>query len=486
MVSASETIGAPAGENRRAQVLSEPDKADAGAASTATAALRYLGLSAAIVVAGLAAVWNANRSFAPEMYSDRGPKVMAEALAKGQNWATFDLNINIREMRDHHLSRLDYTPDVVVLGASHWQEAHAGLVRHKRMFNAHIHRDYWEDPLGMVELFVSHNRLPKQMIIAVRDNQFLPVERRRDFLWLPGIPYYRDMARRLDIEAQPWIATLPTVRWREQLSLPMLHTNVTRWYSAPAHPHATLASKHPTLDILMPDGSIVWSEQHQRGFTPERTERLSAEFALEKIKHPPKIDPKGVAAFEALLTFLKRREVEVFLAHPPYNPAFWERVQGTPYMAGMRAVEQLTRDLAERYGARVIGGFDPASVGCERHHYIDAEHSNAECLGRLFDQYTALDTAMPAALPPAAVAAVPASAGKSAARHAGGRPQALPAVAASVGTPPLPAVAEEAGKSRKAADRRKLRRADKRTRNAARRSTQRPASGALALNPDSQ
>lgn len=408
---------------------------------------KYLTAVAMMLAGGLGAVWQINRAYAPEMYDRSGPKVMAEALARHQNYAVFDLNINIREMRDEHIARLDYTPDVVILGASHWQEAHANLVRHKRLYNSHVHRDYWEDPLGVVEMFVRHNRLPKQMIIAVRDNQFVSIPERRDHLWLPGIPYYRDMARRLGLEAQSHWSTLPVERWRELLSLPMLHTNVARWYNATSRPHATDATELPDLDILLPGGSIVWSQAHKRLFTPERTERLSVEFAAFKAKNPPTIDPKGVEAFDALLAFLKRRGVEVFLAHPPYNSVFWQNVQGTPYMPAVRKVEQLTRDLADRHGARVIGSFDPADLGCAMSQYIDAEHADPACLGRLLDQYSAIDQSQPAAppQPEAAIASAPEPKGR--------RITAMPAVSASAGTPPPPAVAEAPartkGKARK-------------------------------------
>lgn len=134
----------------------------------------------------MAAIWSTNRSYAPEMYGLGGMAPAAEAHATGKNYAVFDLNLNIRALRDEQLKRMTKTPEVVLLGASHWQEAHKNLLPGYDMFNAHIHRDYWEDPLGMVELLERHNRLPKKLIISVRDNQFTPVELRKDFLWSPA------------------------------------------------------------------------------------------------------------------------------------------------------------------------------------------------------------------------------------------------------------------------------------------------------------
>jgi hypothetical protein len=358
---------------------------------------RFLAATAAFAVVGLAAIWTGNRAFAPEMYSSSGVAEIAAALGEGRHQAVFDLNLNIREIRNAHIGRLDHTPDVVVLGASHWQEANAGLVPHKRLYNAHVHRDYFEDMLAVTEMLVHHNRLPKQMIVAIRDNQFTPIAARRDYLWLPGITYYRQMAHRLNIEVQPLLDTLPVRQWQELVSLPMLHANVVRWHEASARPHATLANSHPTLDLLLPDGSIVWAHARRASFTQARAERLSAEFAGQRAFDPPRIDPAGIGAVDALFSFLRRRNVELFLAHPPFNPAFYERVQGSPYMAGLETIEWITGELAKKHGAHVIGSFDPATLGCTRAMYIDAEHANSECLRRIFDQYVAIDTAGAAA-----------------------------------------------------------------------------------------
>ena len=120
---------------------------------------------------GIGTIWFANQSYAPEMYGSGGMAPAAEAHAKNQNYAVFDLNLNIRALREEQLRRMTKTPEVILLGASHWQEAHKGLLKGKDFFNAHIHRDYWEDPLGMVELLLRYNRLPKKLIISALQNR---------------------------------------------------------------------------------------------------------------------------------------------------------------------------------------------------------------------------------------------------------------------------------------------------------------------------
>jgi hypothetical protein len=379
--------------------LPAPAPAEIAANSHAPAARQagnprlYSAVCALVVIAGIAAVWTANRLFAPEMYDYNGMVPVAEAFARNENYAVFDLNLNIRRLRDEHIARLTRTPDVVVLGASHWQEAHSSLVKHKQFYNSHIHRDYWEDMLGVTEMFVRHNRLPKQMIISIRDNLFVPIEARKDFLWEPGIPYWRAMADRMGLEKEAFWKSLPYQRTRERFSLAMLFNNLTRWYNADEKPHATTDLHFKSLDTLLPGGSILWSADHQKIFTRERTERETAAFLKVKLDNPPKIEQRGVETIDKLLSYLKAQGVEVYLAHPPFNPMFYDGIAGSSYAEGLEKIKQITRDLAAKHGLNIIGSFNPHDVGCDASMYIDAEHGNPECLQKIFDQFTKLDTA---------------------------------------------------------------------------------------------
>ncbi len=353
--------------------------------------LTHLLLLLTFSILGLGCIWYGNARFAPLLFNPITTEKVAGLLASGSNYATFDLNINSRTLRSEHIAGLRATPDVAVMGASHWQEGKASLVEDRVFYNAHVHRDYYEDMLAVSEMFVRNSRLPRQLIITIRDNLFTPVAKRTDFLWMPAIPAYRDMARRLDLEPHPWTETFPLPQIRAGFSLSSLHSNAKRWFKAPILPHVTDAEKLDSLDILMSDGSIKWSRQHDAYFTRERAREEALAFAADRRNDPPQIDPDGVVAFDRLLAFLQDRGVEIFLAHPPFNPIYYDAVQGSPYMAGLQHIEALTRDLADKYGLHIIGSFNPYEVGCGAELYIDAEHSNPTCLKKILDQYVSLD-----------------------------------------------------------------------------------------------
>lgn len=351
----------------------------------------YFMLLAAVFVVGLLGIRYANVSFAPLLY-DTGKFVeVAAHLGEGRSYATYDLNVEMRGIRRESIRHLKRAPEVAVLGASHWQEGHANLAPGRDFYNAHVHRDYYEDILAVSEMLLEAGHLPPQMIITIRDNLFTPVDERTDHLWLPAIPDYRRMARRLGIPPHPIYKTLPTPQWRQSLSLLLLKANIKRWWSAPFQPQGTADRHHPTLDVLLPDGSIEWSTSHLDAFTPESSARKALEFAHQRRSDPPGIDPAGVDAVDRLIGLLRSRGVEVFLAHPPFNPIYFDAVRGWPYMDGLKQVIQITRDLADKHELNIIGGFDPAEVGCTSEMYIDAEHSNPACLANIVNEYLQLD-----------------------------------------------------------------------------------------------
>jgi hypothetical protein len=351
----------------------------------------YTAVCLAATLLGVGTVYNSNAKFAGEMYGSAPMTAAAEAFSKGKNYATFDLNINIRQLRDQHIARMTKTPDVAIFGASHWQEANEELVTNQDFYNAHIHRDYWEDMFAMTKIFEQHNRLPKKIIISVRDNLFMPIEARKDFLWEPGIPYWRAQAAVMGIATEKWWTSFSWQRLRERMSLAMLFNNMTRWLNAADLPHETTQAKFKTLDVLLPGGSIVWSQDHDDFFTQERARSEALSFADFKRVNPPIVEQRGVENFEKLITYLQGKGVTVYFVQPPFNPIYWERVQGSAYSEKLKKFEAMTADIAKRHNIETIGSFNPAKVGCTSKQFIDAEHSNAACLSTIFNQFMALD-----------------------------------------------------------------------------------------------
>jgi hypothetical protein len=351
---------------------------------------RYVATTAGLTALLMAGLALANFHLAPMTYSARRHAEVAAAFAAGDNYGVFDLNVDTRGLRRAHLARMQARPEVIVYGASHWQEAHAELLPDHNFYNAHVHRDYHEDILGLVEMLIRYDRLPETLLISIRDLTFASIASRSDYLWLTGTYDYRSMAARLDVEPAGQLEMLPERHYLGLFSLATLLDNAVRWWTAPVQPGPVRAAALPTLDVLQADGSIRWSAQHRAAFTAERRHRqVEAAFKARQAVRP-EIDPAAVDAVDRLLGLLTERGVRVVLIHPPFNPEFYDRIAGTRYDLGLREVEALTRRLANTHGAIAVGSFDPAAAGCSADMYIDAEHSSPECLRRVLGQVPGL------------------------------------------------------------------------------------------------
>ncbi|MEL7470036.1 MAG: hypothetical protein AAFN27_16400 [Pseudomonadota bacterium] len=361
-------------------ILPDLDVEDAVPRSTPVS---YLFILFATLMIGVVGVRSLNSYFAPLLYDDRHVWSVGETLSEGRSYLTYDLNIETRGLRRESIRNLPTRPEFVVMGASHWQEAHGAIAPGVDFYNAHVHRDYYEDIVAVASWFYQFDKMPEKLMISIRDNQFAPVEDRTDFLWVPILPDYRQAAPIFGLEAHQAYANGLTPRMRQAVSLPLLWDNVERFLNSPVLPQVSSEFRHDTLDVLLPDGGIYWSEKHRRKFTDERTYRESIALAEAKIASPPTIDPAGLEALDRVLAFMIDHGVEVSLTHPPFNPIVWDHVEGTRYISALKRIEDAVQSIADAHGIPVVGSFNPYDVGCTNDMYIDGEHSSPLCLAEI-------------------------------------------------------------------------------------------------------
>lgn len=369
--------------------LPPPD--DAAAAPDSAAA--YLAIVACTLVVLWLGVVAANLALNPLIYGAAGHARVASSFEAGHDYAVFDVNFDIRALRRAHVAQMTRTPDLVVIGASHWQEAHAELVPRHLFYNAHVHRDYFEDILASVELFIKNNRLPQTFVISIRDLTFLPVRERTDERWLSYAPEYKQMARRLGLAAHPWWQTLHWRKWIDLLSLRAAWDAGWQMLFASEKPGPTNAAMLENLDIVRRTGSVLWSQQHLDLFSQDRAlHEATQDMAFWRTRQIA-IDPRAVEAVDRLLGLLRDEGVRVVLAHPPFHPDYYAGVRGTEYMSGLDRVTGIVADLADKHGLDVVGSFDATALGCDAGMFIDSNHSNARCLKRILNQIPALRAA---------------------------------------------------------------------------------------------
>ena len=71
-------------------------------------AAQYVAAFVVLCIIGLAGVWHANKYFYPMLFDDKLIERVAQAHVNNQNFGVFDLNINIRDLRNATIARMHH------------------------------------------------------------------------------------------------------------------------------------------------------------------------------------------------------------------------------------------------------------------------------------------------------------------------------------------------------------------------------------------
>lgn len=336
-----------------------------------------------LVVAIYAAVAMANFIAQPLVYSKAQLHTVAETMAQGTNFAINDPNINWRALRREQIKIMTATPDVVIFGGSRWQEAYAELLPGKSVFNAHVHSDYAEDFLALVQLLDGRGHLPGTFVLSLRYLSFEPIAKREPMGWREWTFEYRKMARELGIQPHPVLDTLPVSHWSALFSVQDLVDRVSPRAGQSEEPGPTTDLVKDTMDIIGADGSMRWSRANLNRFTPEFA-LTDAQAKVERHKSTRlEIDPRLVEAVEKLIVYLRDKGVRVVFAQTPFHPHFYQAMETGPFGAALDRIEQIAQGWKHQYGVTVVGSFDPRRTACGAEEFIDWHHAKPGCLGRI-------------------------------------------------------------------------------------------------------
>jgi hypothetical protein len=274
------------------------------------------------------------------------------------------------------------TPDVVIFGGSRWQEASSEVAPTKRIYNAFVSSDHFEDMMAISELLYSSHRMSKTLVLSVRVSPFEYLDRRNSWWWKSFSPEYRAMANRLGIAVPPRWETLPIRKWLHLLSADAMLDKLQKYPSISVPWSPTNSLRDPVLDVVGADAALRFSEQRLRTYTPAYAE----EDALHKANEDRNTRLKIKHILLDLLTFLKNNHVRVVLAQTSFHPAFFGAIKGYPFYEDLIQVEKETNRTAQKTGTLVVGSFDAVKEGCDASDYRDFNHPRIECLRRIVAQ----------------------------------------------------------------------------------------------------
>jgi hypothetical protein len=345
---------------------------------------RKVALFVVIIVAGLVLVGAGNYALDPFTYSRGAMTEMAAAFVSGRNYAVLDPNVDLRAIHREHVRLMRASPDIVIVGGSRWQEAAAALVPDRKLFDAFVHNDYYEDLLATTELLRRYDRMPKTLMLSIRFVSFQPNEVRESSQWKEYGPEYRAMARTLGLADPGWLATAPFEKWTDLLSVDGAKVKLQERIKAPTPPGPIDGLSDPSRDIYAADGSLHFSDEHNRHDTPEFARSNAQDTAAAERNRRLPVAPDKVEGLKKLIAYLKPRGVRVILAQTPFQPLYFDGIAHYPRGEDLRHVDAVVHQIGDELGVEVAGSLDAKAVGCGEDEFRDFNHPRPTCLRKLF------------------------------------------------------------------------------------------------------
>ena len=302
----------------------------------------WLWLGAVWLVLG--ALYLANGYAAPLRFDNARIAGVAEVLARGGTWQMNDLAIDFKRLRRAQIAALEQAPGIVILGGSSWREVHQGAGWEHSVLNAFVPGMTRAGMSDLIEALEARGMMPGHVVLSIEPGTFQAES--------DGAP--------------DWLARLSPVA-------------LVTGLAGGGETGASMQSSSRHEWVLLPDGSVV----PPRASDPGRVEMLALSAAAQLSPEGIEIDTAEVEAMGALIAGLRAEGIAVTLAIPPVHPRFWDAVDDTPYRNGLDYLHETATALATDHGAVVIGGHDPAGLGCGANMFHNARLAGPDCLGSL-------------------------------------------------------------------------------------------------------
>ncbi len=336
-----------------------------------------------ILIAVVGTIVAINYCLDPLTYQHSQQAEVGAAWANGENVAMLDANVDLRELRREHIKRMKDTPDLIIFGGSRFQEAGSVVAPGKKMYNAFVSNDHFEDMMAFVQLLDENKKLPKTLILSARFSTFEYLGGREAWWWKSFAPEYQAMAQRLGIKQYSPLELMSYEKWTHLFSAEAAYGRVERFLATKAVWKSTTAEQDPMMDTIGSDGALRFSKDYLRSATLEYARKDSLARVEIDNKNAPKINTPLLAQMEKLLFFLKEKGVRVVLLQTPYNPTYYDKMKGTEFVRSINKIEYEVQQIAKKTDVFVGGGFDPIAQGCKESDFRDFNHSNVDCMKKL-------------------------------------------------------------------------------------------------------
>lgn len=345
-----------------------------------TYSLTALGTAASLIAAVATLNWTIDP--AGLFHSSPFGQQYAKALIESENGLLQPNSVDDREFKSE-LTKYAGNFDCVVVGSSHIMQIgserkHRSFPDCKNILNLGVSGAAIEDHITLTWLALSSGK-PRKLILGIDPWTFAYG---KDERWKVRFADSYISAQSMIEGSRPTEAASSN-RWSSLVSSEYTTRSVGLLLKGALKPKIEPA---PSLDediggqfpIVLQDGSTVYSSEYITaaktakvpiGGTGYKTTGVINEF-------------RAVAAYQALINWVKSQGVQPVLLMTPYHQNVW-LLDASPNVIAMIPTEKIVREIGLDLAVPVVGSYRPDAVNCAPNEFYDFMHPIASCLAKM-------------------------------------------------------------------------------------------------------
>lgn len=307
-----------------------------------------------------------------------------------QNNIAFSFDYDDRIAHKYYITQSE-KKDIIVLGSSRSTKIDKDFFKNKTFFNHSVTGADLEDYIGIYQLLVKKNTVPKEIIIGV-DPWVLSEYKAKPKRWIDlrkefytfnknnFTPQNISMAFYYYQEKYKTFFYLPHIQYTiERILLTM---------SARFLNHKTLYSPTTDSDSFLPvvhaDGSIAESQKIRMKKPEDVTMEIKASKTLCPTELNRQLSKTKISIFNTFLNALKKQNIKITVWLAPFHPITYTEIQSNPSCNLAISVEDYVRDISKKYNASIIGSYNPNHYNLKDGDFYDSIHPKKETVKNIF------------------------------------------------------------------------------------------------------
>jgi hypothetical protein len=310
---------------------------------------------------------------AAKLFDSDYEKRMANIIFAGDNVTNIS-NYDERKFQKELISKLEYTPDILILGSSRTMLINNKYFPDQLIFNSSVSGASIEDFISIYHLYKIEGVLPKKIIIGI--DPWLFNINNNQVRWKSLLNEYNQFHNK-DLVASP-----SYFKYKQLLSPSYFQSSIKN-IGKNTEPYGTSVDYNVT-NTKLTDGSLTYSKTFREATSSEIEVKVSGYIQgnIYSIENFNELSPKIIGDFKKLIKDIKgNSQIEFFLA--PYHPTVYEVVKNDYPM--VLKTENFINDFAKQNSIQVLGSFNPNIISINEDYFYDGMHLKEKGIMRILN-----------------------------------------------------------------------------------------------------